>query len=181
MRNKKQNGFTLIEIIISISIMTILTSLVLVNFSSLSTRSHFNTTVDTLVSDLHKAQSLSLSSRDIDGMPSSAYGLIFQTGTPGSYEQFVDDREGVKRSPKISVFPKRIYVREITVVKESGVIVRPTTLTVRFQVPYGRIAQTYAGATDEVNSITTMVLSTEDGSRSITVTINGITGNVTLK
>jgi prepilin-type N-terminal cleavage/methylation domain-containing protein len=184
-KTKNQKGFTLLELIISISMMMILTSILLVNFGTISKNGHFNTTVDTLISNLHKSQSLSISSRDVAGTPSSAYGLEFVAGnTAVSYNLFIEDNKGVRRNSNISSFPQGIYISSIEVLTQGAsgdVIANPSNITTRFTVPYGRVTQSYTGASNQQDTQVTLNLTTADGSKTRKVIINGITGNISVQ
>jgi prepilin-type N-terminal cleavage/methylation domain-containing protein len=188
LRNKKQkkigqSGFTLIELIISISVMTVLTSLLLVNFGTVSKNGHFNTSLDTLISNLHKQQSLSIASRDVAGTPSSAYGIEFRAGSlSSSYSLFTEDNTGVRKSSNVVEFPRGIYIDSIVVKAQDPVngevFLYPANVTTRFTVPYGRATATYSGANNQLDSVVMLNLATSDGSRYKQIVINGITGNV---
>jgi prepilin-type N-terminal cleavage/methylation domain-containing protein len=187
-RNKKQkkirqSGFTLLELIISISVMAVLTSVLLVNFGTVSKNGHFNTSLDTLISNLHKQQSLSISSRDVAGTPSSAYGIEFQAGSlSSSYNLFTEDKAGLRKSSNVVEFPKGIYIDSIIVIAPDpvtgGIFINPSTVTTRFLVPYGRTTATYSGANNQQDAIVMLNLGTFDGSKYKQIVINGITGNI---
>ena len=182
MRNKNQKGFTLIELLVSMSILMILASVLILNFGANSKTGNFNVTIDTLVSNLRQYQSLSISSRDINGVPASAYGLIFTSGTPSlNYRLFTIDNTGRESTPTPVSIPSSLYLKEITVTREGGGVTRPNSLTLKFTVPYGRVVQSYSGVVNEQNSITVLTFSAIDNSKIRDVIINGITGNISVR
>jgi len=86
----KQAGFTLIELIVSISIMTLLTVLFLANYKSSNKRTDVIMTAQQIVSDIHLAQNNALGLVKYNGLvPAGGWGISFDTSTT-SYMMFAD-------------------------------------------------------------------------------------------
>ena len=86
-------GFTLIELIVSIFIMVLLSSLFLTNYHSTNKRSGLSLAAQKLVADIRLMQSHSLSSFKNNGyVPNGGWGIYFNKTTyPGKYIIFADD------------------------------------------------------------------------------------------
>jgi hypothetical protein len=97
------------------------------------------------------------------------------------YELFNIDNTGRESTPASISIPKSLYLKEITVTRENGAVSKPTALTIKFIVPYGRVVQSYSGVVDEENSSTALTFSTRDGTKVRDIVINGITGNISVR
>ena len=91
--NKKTAGFTIIELIVSVSIIILMTGLFLNNYHSTNKRSELSLAAQKLASDIRLMQSRSLSSTKFGGnVPNGGWGIYFnKTTNPGSYIFFADD------------------------------------------------------------------------------------------
>ncbi len=189
-KNKKfkQDGFTLVELMVAIAIMVLLTSLFLVNFNGLSESQNLQFADNALVSDLHKIQILSLSGKNAaSGHPASSYEDVFDLSNSASSAQYslaADDDSPSPQTYSLSSvnLPAHVYLKSVSILKTNSINVSAITDTVYFSVPYGRVLQTYTGsasALKEPDDITTIVLSTTDNTLSKSIVINGITGNIT--
>ncbi len=100
-RYKSQFGFSLIELLVTISIFTIMMIVVLVNYRSFNKNSDFTNAVENAYFALREAQVYGVGSRTtaggttMCGSPASpfncAYGVHFTTTiTPGQYNFFID-------------------------------------------------------------------------------------------
>jgi len=93
-RNKIKPAFTLIEMVISISIITIVTALFIVNYHSANKRTDLTMAAQNLVSDLHLAQNNALGLVKYGlgssaAVPPGGWGISFATST-NSYTLFAD-------------------------------------------------------------------------------------------
>jgi prepilin-type N-terminal cleavage/methylation domain-containing protein len=70
----KNKGFTLVEIVIVIAIMAIISTVVIFSFSNINSSSALDKGAMEVLSNLNKARSLTLSSKD-----SSSYGVRFES------------------------------------------------------------------------------------------------------
>lgn len=84
------HGFTLIEIIISIGIIIIITSLGLINFNALgNSSSTYSSSRDLLVSDIRLTANKALHRERFQGQEPTGWGVYF-TNTTNSYTIFAD-------------------------------------------------------------------------------------------
>ena len=83
-------GFTLIEMIVVLSIMVILTLVVLTGQSTFNQSLLLNDTAYTLALSIREAQSLGLSSRKFASTQNAGYGINMNSGTPIKYQIFAD-------------------------------------------------------------------------------------------
>lgn len=97
-RNILQSGFTLVELIVTIGIFTIMTSVVLTDYHSFNINADFESSVENIVLALRQAQVYGTGGKTAGitmcGTPASsfscAYGVHFIAGSAGSYDVFVD-------------------------------------------------------------------------------------------
>ena len=88
----KSGGFTLYEILISITIMGILTGLLSVTLFPLLNRSEFVNTVDQFKDTLRQAQWLALTQRRSHRLKSESGNLLLQRNIDGSYESVLQEK-----------------------------------------------------------------------------------------
>ena len=106
----KSGGFTLYEILISITIMGILTDLLSVTLFPLLNRSEFVNTVDQFKDTLRQAQWLALTQRRSHRLKSESGNLLLQRKIDGSYESVLQEKVpenisiGATRWPSFSAF-----------------------------------------------------------------------------
>ncbi|PKM87092.1 hypothetical protein CVU83_03410 [Candidatus Falkowbacteria bacterium HGW-Falkowbacteria-2] len=90
--NKKyahKSGYTLLELIVSMSIITLLTGLFLANYHSSNRRTDVIMTAQTMVSDFRYAQANALGLIKYDGeVPAGGWG-IFVTSDPQEYRKYI--------------------------------------------------------------------------------------------
>lgn len=91
-RSANLMGFTLIELVVSISIIGLVTGIFLANYHSTNKQSELTMAAQRLVSDIRLAQSYSLGSKEYGGsVPSGGWGAHFdRVSSPGSYKIFAD-------------------------------------------------------------------------------------------
>ena len=94
----KKNGFTLIELIVSISVIGLVTGLFLANYSSANRRTDLTMTAQKLVADIRLAQSYSLGlarygTSDEPSVPEGGWGVNFDllNNTNNQYKIFADE------------------------------------------------------------------------------------------
>ena len=89
---KSETGFTLIELVVSISIIALVSGIFLANYHSTNKQSELTMTAQKLVSDIRLAQSYGLGSKEYGGsVPSGGWGVHFdKVSSPDSYKIFAD-------------------------------------------------------------------------------------------
>jgi len=88
---KKQRGFTLAEVLVSIFIIALITGLFLTNYHGTNKRTELNMAAQKVVSDIRLAQNNSLGSLEFNGsIPAGGWGIYFATSTSDSYVIFAD-------------------------------------------------------------------------------------------
>lgn len=75
----KQKGFTFIELIIVIGVLTTLIGIVVINLMNVQSSASLNTTIDTLVSDIRNQQLKAMAGDAGNGTGPSSYGIFFDT------------------------------------------------------------------------------------------------------
>jgi len=89
LKNKKA-GFSLIELIVSLSIITLITVLFMANYKTSNRRTDLTMTAQKIVADIHLAQNNSLGLVKYNGeVPAGGWGLSFNK-TSGTYTMFAD-------------------------------------------------------------------------------------------
>lgn len=87
---KAKPAFTILEMMVSLSIITIITSLFIANYRTGNKRSDLTMTAQVLVSDLHLAQNNTLGLVKYNGsVPSGGWGISFDT-SKNNYTIFAD-------------------------------------------------------------------------------------------
>lgn len=91
MINKAKSGFTIVDLLVAISIFVILTSLTIANFVTGKRRDALRQSGIVLVSLLQEAQTAALSGMTINGLtPTGGYGLHFDSAIPNQVIYFAD-------------------------------------------------------------------------------------------
>lgn len=89
--NSNNKGFTLIEMLVSISIIALISTIFLANYRSANRRAILNTAARQLASDIRLAQSYTMGLKDFNGaVPSGGWGMEFSNAR-NYYEMFTDD------------------------------------------------------------------------------------------
>lgn len=88
-------GFTLGELLVSIFIIAMMSSLFLVNYHGTNKRSELGIVKQKVASDIRLAQNYSLGSKTYDGVnvPSGGWGIRFAISSPSNYIIFADKNE----------------------------------------------------------------------------------------
>lgn len=91
MKSNFKKGFTIIDLLVAITIFVILTSLTIANFVTGKRRDALRQSGIVLVSILQEAQTAALSGMTINGVtPVGGYGVHFDTSTPSQIIYFAD-------------------------------------------------------------------------------------------
>lgn len=182
MINKKQSGFTLIELMVSVAIMAILLTVVIANFGAGNQKRNLIVARNVMMSDLRKSQSLAIASKDVTpNHPAYSYSVALSTSTNRSYSLIGQDNSVPPNlttliSPNL---PAKTYVRSISIYRQDGTTLSANNLTIQFSVPYGRIALSFDNSNGyELNDVATITLGTDDGANSVQVIANGVVGTM---
>lgn len=80
-KNIKNNGFTLMEILVSISIVTLISTIFLANYHALNRQALLNAATRQLVSDIRLIQSYTMGLKELNGsFPVGGWGITFTAG-----------------------------------------------------------------------------------------------------
>ncbi len=86
-----KRGFTIIELLISLGIFIIVTTMVVSNFRGGSRSDELKIAAETVASNLRRAQNMALAGEQFLGMtPLGGYGVSFNLGNPDGYIIFAD-------------------------------------------------------------------------------------------
>ena len=90
----KRSGFTLIELIVSMAIITMITAIFLVNYRSTTRRADLRLTAQRVVSDIRLTQNyalglMSYGANENKVAPAGGWGVVFDSGS-GEYSTFAD-------------------------------------------------------------------------------------------
>lgn len=182
-----QQAFTILELVVVAAITITLTSFFIANFAGQNIPRSLNAARNVLVSDLRKAQSNSLSSKNLpNGNVASEYGIIFDlTNASQRYSFFGDDSSINQNRSTLNTtnFNGRVYLKSFTITRSDGTTTSATSLQTLFSVPYGRVLQTYSGGAQsgvkDTNATVTITLgSLDDATQLRNIVINGITGSI---
>jgi len=92
--NKKNsleiNGFTIIEMLVTLSIVVIATGLVMLKYASFNSSVLLNNQAYAIGFDIRETQSISISVRGAGGEFRQEYGMYFDISTPNQYQLFQD-------------------------------------------------------------------------------------------
>jgi len=100
---RSKSGFTLIEMITSVSLIVIITAIFIANYSSSNKRSDLIMTAQKLVADIHAAQNNTLGLIKYGNeVPPGGWGIHFDENDPLEYTMFADlDRPASTEPPEI--------------------------------------------------------------------------------
>jgi prepilin-type N-terminal cleavage/methylation domain-containing protein len=93
LNKKNRNGFTLVEMLVSLSIVAVIMLTVLFNYSSFNDRLALSSAAQELAVSIRQAQTYGLTVREVKsntGLFDKAYGVYFNKNDPSNYYLFVD-------------------------------------------------------------------------------------------
>lgn len=86
-----RSGFTLVEMLVSISIVSLMSGLFIANYKYSNYQAALTSTIQKTTSDLRLTQSYSLGAQEFGGsIPGGGWGVRFNTGTPTGYIIYAD-------------------------------------------------------------------------------------------
>jgi type II secretory pathway pseudopilin PulG len=95
----KVRGFTVIELLVTLSIVVLVTGVVMIRYSSFNSSVLLTSQAYTLAFDLREAQSLAVSVRGNSSKFREEYGMYFAMTSPDEYVLFQDDNANGDQSP----------------------------------------------------------------------------------
>ena len=122
---KRSDGFSLVELLVSISIITLMSTLFLTNYHSTNERSALILAAQKLSSDVRIAQNKSLGSSEYgdDNIPTGGWGVHIEEGGE-NYTIFADDNgnytfdigeDNISDGAEFLKFPPNVTIKEINV------------------------------------------------------------------
>lgn len=174
---KNELGFSLIEVIVSASIIVLLVSVSLPNLSAFRERKRLEASAESLASLLAELQNGVMTGQDF-GAGVGSYGVRLQTGEVSGAFVFFDadsdrryDRE--EQVERLSVFYSgKISISELS---PREALVGGQVLDVVFLTPRGDIA---LNASNSFDNVAEVVLTQAGKKETQTITINPISGNI---
>ncbi|RLC38234.1 hypothetical protein DRH27_02765 [Candidatus Falkowbacteria bacterium] len=131
---KKQNrGYTIIEMLVSISIIAVISGIYLMNYKAADNQFLLDQAVQQLAGDIRRAQNYALGQKEFnDSPPAGGWGLFFEINPPNNqyYVLFADvdgdnfysgstENFGNGNKKKIN-FPEKIDIDNVIITKSSG-------------------------------------------------------------
>jgi prepilin-type N-terminal cleavage/methylation domain-containing protein len=116
--NFGQAGFTLVELIVVLAMMTLIMAVLVVDFSRQRGQRNLVLAKNETVTNIRKVQSYMLSSRNIAvGVPAKFYMVTFNTSTPHSYKiQAVDSDYEFHDNIEIIYLPSSVSISDLRLV-----------------------------------------------------------------
>lgn len=138
-----QAGFTLVELLVVVSILALFYGLIVANFSVWRGPQSIKVAANELATNINKLHSYSLSARSINGTPANYYIVQFNTGTANvSYP--IQAISATSPTPtfinpvEIIRFPGLVYVKQLDYTNQAGTVTSPACVQIVFSLPYGR-------------------------------------------
>lgn len=127
-----KRGFTIIELLVSIGIFIVITTMVVANFRAGSRSDELKVAADALGADLGRAQNMALAGQEVNGVtPTGGYGVYFTTNEPSRYIIFVDSNDNQKydvgedlAGGKI-LLPKNVTITSVQPLASSSAVFKP--------------------------------------------------------
>ena len=168
-------GFSLIELLVSISILIIITSISVNSFSLWQKNENLKQSALILMSNIQKAQVMSLSGQMHKGNIPDAYGIYLNDADPASYILFADENNndaydgGTEKIGEVYKFFKDVSI--------SNLIPIGNELTITFRLPKAQIYinQAIADSKAEIKIIHNITSETK------TIEVKRITGQINME
>jgi prepilin-type N-terminal cleavage/methylation domain-containing protein len=165
LRVSNRRGFTLIELIISVAIITLLSAVLFINFSNQNRRASVRQAATQIALDLQKMYSKAQAGLEQGGATQLGYGLSLQT-TQGSYSQFFDTTAAADSvytdATELLQFrnlPANIVISSIQLKPRVGPTVNVSRADVLYKVP-GATLSAKAGNPTPLSTTTSRIIIT---------------------
>jgi len=89
-KDRRCGGFTLVELVVVLAIVSIITSMAMVNYKASQQQLAIQRSAAKLASDIRRTQEMTLSAREIPNSTIYGYGMYFNTGNPNQYIIYAD-------------------------------------------------------------------------------------------
>jgi Tfp pilus assembly protein FimT len=170
-----KRGFTIIELLVSLGIFIIITTMVVANFRAGSRGDDLRISAEAMVSNLRKAQNMALAGQPTnDIIPPGGYGLYFNLATPDRYVIFADVNgnlaydSGEALVDGLVTLPREVRITSVSPVIISTVVFKPPKPTIYIN----------GGPTEAALSVTIKHTSSE---QTRTVTVNRVSGRIDIE
>jgi prepilin-type N-terminal cleavage/methylation domain-containing protein len=145
MRKQKHNGFTIVELLVVLSIMLVFSAILIVSFNRQSGPRNLKISQSQLATNIRKTQSYILSARNISSgssqVPAKYYGLSLERNA-NQYTVLGIDAAYTLNTPLETIkLPSNIIISNIQYISSSGTTYTPSSVQIAFSAPFGR---TYA-------------------------------------
>ena len=162
--NFKNKGFTLIEIMIAVSIIILISAIVLLNYGNSGQQLALQRSANKLAQDLRTAEEMAISAAQTGGqVPQGGYGIYFSTTNSTQYILFADSNGNGSYDAGEAVG------NPITMEKKIK-ITSPSTLTITYSPP----DPTVLINNNPANTSATITISNDNNSKSIIVNKTGL-------
>jgi prepilin-type N-terminal cleavage/methylation domain-containing protein len=182
-----KSGFTLIEVIVAVSILIILMTVSLANFRSGEKNRRLGLSAEGIVSAIRLAQNYSLAGKQvyISGCANTAplsYRVEFSSSS-SSYQIYGENSCGTVLIESSSLLQQTVFnAQSLQVANLNGDVTTPAIVNLKFTPPFGLMSvSTTSGASavfSKFRSIGITVLLETDASRTRTVNVDGVSGRI---
>ena len=180
-KEKKNAGFTLVELLVVIFITALMASVVVVNFRSSDNALEFSGA--NMASIFRKAQVFALSGQEYQGsIPSGGYGIHIEacTVTPCEYRIFADVNGNFLYDGALEDMPDEVYKTDIGI-EISGInLGEPIDITFKPPKPFICFRRTSANDCESANELL-ITLRDAGSTREKVLTVNQVSGQISFQ
>jgi len=137
-----KNGFSLIEILVVLMIISIFSSMIIIDYNKQKSNNDLNFTVKQVIEDIRIAQSNTINTLKLGGsVPAGGYGVKFSIASDASYILFADNNankqydSGSDGVVKIVTLPQGVVIDNVATIPGTAIGVAD----IIFTPPYGVI------------------------------------------
>ncbi len=149
----KKNGYSLIELIVSLYIVAIISSLFVFNYQRGDSQTVMNISTQLLASNIRSAQSYALAQNALGGISTSSWGINFNLGTPNSYIVYSDLNTNLQYD--VGEIYSRIFLPEDIEIEGMTLDNNATNpLDIVFRAPYPDTFFNQSSTTNDIAEVT---------------------------